>query len=541
MSTIWKLREPIIKYDELDFITDKILKIRGIEDTYRFLNPSPIDLNSPFMLDNMKLAVDTVINSIFNNKKIGIYADVDTDGVTSTAITYNYLKNFTDNIEILYHQRKDGHGVKVENCINANVDLVIIVDSSTNSVEECKELREKGVDVIILDHHLAETDNPYAVIVNPQICSYPNKELSGAGVVFQFCRAMDEIMNTEYAFTQIELVAIGLIGDMMNVTQPETRYLIYEGLSKIRSQDRSPTLDIALKELNSWYMPNATDIAFSLVPMINSAIRMGHIEWTLELFTTNDIYKAKELVKKCTSLNTSRKKNQKIITDELEVDNENSIIVVNATKNNIMPAMRGLIANDIANTYKKPCLVVSEEGDFMQGSARGFGDITNFKDILAETGLFADLIGHQAAFGVEFNKKQLPNIYKSLNETLGKSDKDIALEADLELNAEDIDWSFIYDVLPLYFICGNGFEEPKFIIKNITYNNYKIMGDFKNHFKLINNDYEIVKFNATDKMLESIVNTRYQSVLGSLGVNAWYNFGRKEMVYNIQIRTDDLR
>lgn len=540
MSTIWKLREPVIKYNELDFITDKILKIRGVEDTYKFLNPSPIDLNSPFMLDNMKLAVDTVINSIFNNKKIGIYADVDTDGVTSTAIIYNYLKNFTDNIEILYHQRKDGHGVKVENCTNANIDLAIVVDSSTNSVVECKELKEKGIDVLILDHHLSEIDNPYPMIVNPQICSYPNKDLSGAGVVFQFCRAMDEIMNTEYAFTQIELVAIGLIGDMMNVTQPETRYLIHEGLSKIRSQNRSGVLDIALKELNSWYMPNATDIAFSLVPMINSAIRMGHIEWTLELFTTNDIYKAKELVKKCTSLNAKRKKNQKIITDELEIDNENSIIVVNATKNNIIPAMRGLIANDIANTYKKPCLVVSEEGEFMQGSGRSFGDIVNFKDILAETGLFEDLIGHQTAFGVEFNKKQIPNIYKSLNETLGKADKDIVLEADLELNAEDIDWSFIYDILPLYFICGNGFEEPKFIIKNIAYNNYKIMGDFKNHFKLINNDYEIVKFNATDKMLESIVNTRYQSVLGSLGVNAWYNFGRKEMVYNIQIRADDL-
>ncbi|MGJ0846481.1 DHH family phosphoesterase [Tissierella praeacuta] len=540
MSTIWKLREPLIKYDDMDFITDKILKIRGIKNTYEFLNPSISSLNSPFALENMKIAVDKTVEYIFNGKKIGVYADPDTDGVISAAISYRYLKQFTDNIVILYHQRDEGHGVQVQNCMDNEVDLVIVVDSSTSSVSECKQLQEQGIEVIVLDHHIAETGNPCAIIVNPQVCNYPNKDLSGAGVVFQFCRAFDEVMGTEYAFDYIEFVAIALIGDMMDVAQPETRYLIYEGLSKIRSENRSIIIDMALKKLNSWYMPTATDIAFSLVPMINSAIRLGHIEWTIELFTTDDIYRAKDLIDKCTSLNSNRKKEQKIIINDLVINNDNSIIIINATENNINPAMRGLIANDIANTYKKPCLVVSEEGELMQGSGRSFGDIANFKDILHDTGLFTDLAGHQSAFGVEFNKNQMSNIYQELNKTLPDFDKEIVLEADLELEADKIDWSFIYDVLPLYLICGNGFEEPKFIIKDIKYDNCKVMGDFKNHFKLTNAGYEVVKFNTTDEIIKKASRNKYKNVLGTLGVNAWYHFGKKEMVYNIQIKADDL-
>lgn len=540
MSVTWRVREPIIQFDDSEFIVDKILKTRGIGNTYEFLNPDISNLNNPFMLKNMKAAVDLVIQCIFNNKKIGIYADIDTDGVMSTTIIYKYLKNFTDNVEILYHQRKEGHGVQAQRCINSNVDMVIAVDSSTNSTSECKKLKENNIKVLVLDHHIKEQDNPFATIVNPQLCEYPNKALSGAGVVFQFCRAFDMVMNTEYAFDYIEFVAVGLISDMMNVTQMETRYLIHEGLSKIRSEKRNKVIDIALKELNSWYMPNATDIAFSLVPMINSAIRLGHIEWTLELFTTDNIIRATELVKKCTSLNKKRKSKQKIIVDEMEINNDNSIIIVNATKNNIEPSMRGLIANDIANTYKKPCLVVSEENDLMVGSGRSFGDIPNFKDTLASTGLFELLAGHQEAFGVEFAKDNINNIYKELNSILPHADKKIAFEADMEIDASDLNWQLAYDVLPLYLICGNGFEEPKFIIRNVKYDTCKTMGQFKNHLKLSNKDYEIVKFNTTQRVINSAFDKQYKDVLGTIGINTWYHFGKRELVHNLQVMADDL-
>lgn len=540
MNTVWKVREPIIQFNDSDFITDKILKIRGIEDRYEFLNPSISNLNSPFALSNMQLAIDTVIQYIFNNKKIGIYADIDTDGVMSATVAYRYLKNFTDNVEILYHQRKEGHGVQVQKCIDSNLDMVIVVDSSTNSVKECKSLKESDIETLILDHHIKETDNPFAIIVNPQLCSYPNKALSGAGVVFQFCRAFDEVMNTNYAFNYIEFVAIGLIGDMMNVTQMETRYLIYEGLNKIRSEKRDIVIDIALKELNNWYMPNSTDIAFSLVPMINSAIRLGHIEWPLEIFTTNDKARAKELIKKCVSLNKKRKGKQKTIIDEIEINNDNSIIIVNATKNNIDSPMRGLIANDIANTYQKPCLVVSEEGDWMAGSGRSFGDVVSFKDILAETKLFSFLEGHQEAFGVEFAKKDIDNIHRALNEILPETDKKLVLEADMEVDASNLNWQFVYDILPLYLICGSGFEEPKFIIKNIGYDSCKTMGQFKNHLKLSNEDYEIVKFNTTQRTINDAYDKKYKNILGSIGINTWYNFGKRELIHSLQIVADDL-
>lgn len=541
MNVVWKLREPKIQFYNTDFITDKILKTRGIEDAHTFLNPNILGLNNHFELKNLDAAVNKVIGHIFNGKKIGIYADIDTDGVMSTVVAYKYLKNFTDNIVMLYHQRADGHGVKVQNCVNHAIDLVIVVDSSTNSVQECQELQERGIDVVILDHHIAEVANPYAVIVNPHICDYPNKELSGVGVVFQFCRAFDEIMHTDYAFQYIEFVAIGLVGDMMNVTQPETRYLIYEGLMKIRSQDRDFAIDMALKELNSWYMPTATDLAFSIIPMINSAIRLGHIEWTLELFTTTDAIRCKELVKQCTASNKKRKKRQKAIIDQLEVDDSNSLIIVNATENNIDVAMRGLIANDIANTHQKPCLVVSEENGVMSGSGRSFGDIVNFKDMLTETGLFISLEGHQAAFGVEFKQDNLKDIYTSINETLVDIGREIVIDADMEIDAGDINWSLVYDVLPLYLICGNGFEEPRFIINNIKYDECKTMGEFKNHLKLTNDIYEIVQFNVAQQTIQNAEQHKYNEAIGTLGINTWYNFGKRELIHTIQVMADHLR
>lgn len=540
MNVVWKLREPKIQFHDTDFITDKILKIRGIEDTYAFLNPNMLSLNNHCLLKNTNVAANKVINHIFNGKKIGIYADIDTDGVMSTVVAYKYLKNFTDNIVMLYHQRVDGHGVKVQSCIDHALDMVIVVDSSTNLVKECQELQQRGVEVVILDHHIAETDNPYATIVNPHTCDYPNKDLSGVGVVFQFCRAIDDVMNTDYAFQYIEFVAIGLIGDMMDVTQPETRYLIHEGLMKIRSQERDEAIDIALKELNSWYMPTATDLAFSIIPMINSAIRLGHIEWTLELFTTTDTMRCKELVKQCVALNKKRKKKQKAFIEQLRIDDSNNLIIINATENNIDVAMRGLIANDIANTYQKPCLVVSEENGVLSGSGRSFGDIVGFKDLLAETGLFMSLEGHQAAFGVEFKQDNLVDIYNAMNETLADTGKEIVINADMEINAHDINWSFVYDLLPLYLICGNGFEEPKFIINNIDYHEHKTMGEFKNHLKLVNDTYEIVQFNVTQQSINKAVQRQYQKAIGTLGINTWYNFGKRELVHTIQVMADNL-
>ena len=220
----YKIKEPILKYNKNDSIIDKILKIRGIENKEEFINPPSSCLHSPFELSNMKEACMKILKAIYDKKVIGLFADVDCDGISSTAVMYKYLKQIGGNIKILYHQRKDNHGIKLSD-VDKDVEFLIIVDSSTNSVEECKEI-SKRMNIVILDHHESDIENPYATIVNPQLNNYPNKALSGSGVCYKACQAIDEILKTNYSYSVLDVAIIGLIGDMMDVSELETRYLI---------------------------------------------------------------------------------------------------------------------------------------------------------------------------------------------------------------------------------------------------------------------------------------------------------------------------
>ena len=189
----WKVLNPKESYSPEDSMTNKILKIRGIKEKEKFLKPNDDDINSPWELSNMKSAVESIIIAIENKSSVGIYADIDTDGVTSLTFMYRFLCDFGINPIILYHQRNKGHGVIVDN-VPKDLDLLIIVDSSSNSIDECKKLSEE-MEILVLDHHEITHDNPYAIVVNPQYNNYPNKNLSGVGVVYQTCSAVDQELS----------------------------------------------------------------------------------------------------------------------------------------------------------------------------------------------------------------------------------------------------------------------------------------------------------------------------------------------------------
>ena len=158
MKKEWKLINPNITYSNGDNIIDKILDIRGIEDKEAFLNPTDDLIHSPWNLDNMKEVCAKIDNAIEENKVIGVYYDVDTDGLTSGTQMSKYLFYRGSNPRIICNQRKEGHGVIVDK-IDDDIEFLIVVDSSTNSTEECKLLKEKGIDIVILDHHDKEREN----------------------------------------------------------------------------------------------------------------------------------------------------------------------------------------------------------------------------------------------------------------------------------------------------------------------------------------------------------------------------------------------
>lgn len=535
----YKIKEPKIEFNKDDSIIDKVLKIRGIQNKEEFLFPSKNVLHSYWGLSNMKDAVKTITYAMQNNFEIGIYGDIDTDGVTSLAIIYHYLRKYDINPVKIYHQRKDGHGVIVNN-VPKDLDLLIIVDSSTNSVKECEEL-SKDMNIIILDHHESDKNNPYAIIVNPQINDYPNKYLSGAGVCYKFCQAIDEVLEKDYAKDLIDFCAIGLIGDMMNVAELETRRLILEGIFKIHN-NCSTQLKLLLKHLKKDYKPNTTDISFYVVPFINSIIRLNQIEDAITILTSDDEKNIKSTIKQCDKLNKQRKKIQaelvKKVDKKIDHSHKTIFVIMDDIKEE-SKTLNGLVANNIMQKYKKPTFILNTniEKNTYVGSGRSLGSV-DVRELMNNCELSVEAEGHEGAFGIEVKKDELNNLIKLLDEKLKNVDYDSTTLVDLELNQNEITWDLLQDISKLNFIVGEGFKTPQFLIKYLFKIDAKIMKDI--HIKLQTEDLDCLKFNLSEPEINKLNSAFCFDVIGSLNINSWYNFKTRQTEKTKQVLVTDI-
>ena len=220
----------------------QILYNRGIaeDEILHYVNLSDEDINSPLLLgeENLKEALSRILHAITFNKKTLIIVDCDCDGYTSAALLINYLYKIfptwiNNYVEWYMHDSKQ-HGLSdcIDFILEKQYELILCPDSSSNDYDKHKLLTEKNIDVIVLDHHLADHISSNAVIINNQLSNYPNKELSGVGIVWQFCRYIDMVLETNYANDFLDLVALGNCGDMMSLRSFETRYLITKGFKK---------------------------------------------------------------------------------------------------------------------------------------------------------------------------------------------------------------------------------------------------------------------------------------------------------------------
>ena len=200
---------------------EQVLTNRGIQKQQikHYLNTTDEDINKPeqFGENNLRTAAALVVQTVQSNKQMVVIVDCDCDGYTSAAIFINYLHDFfpgyVENNLIYYVHDSKQHGLSdcIEWVLNAeNLGLVVCPDSSSNDYAEHKTLKDRGINVIVLDHHDAEKISQDAVIINNQLSTYPNKDLSGAGVTWQFCRYLDKLLNINNAEQYRDLVALGL-------------------------------------------------------------------------------------------------------------------------------------------------------------------------------------------------------------------------------------------------------------------------------------------------------------------------------------------
>lgn len=445
-------------------ITKKIWQHRGIEDPEDFLNPSSVHILPPSDLLNIDDAALLLLNHVIKKSNIMIYADTDTDGCTSAAILYHYLKNFdTGHVSTYINQGKD-HGVKDYFQIPIDTDLIIVVDSINDTMQEYRKILNSGIDLIVLDHHIIpDTILPFQKEIHlvSSANHYDNPHLSGSGVTWKFCCHCDYISGYNYADDLVDLAATGIIADVCDVglASMENRAICNIGFKHL--------VNTALSAIVSDLM-TATDIGFSIAPLVNAANRMDSNELALSLFLQDRVSDAKAVLKELTKIKEKQKKivNELFPEFDLQVaEQENSpcyFFKVDDRCHNLA----GLLATKASDKYRRPCIVVHDTEQGYAGSMRA--DIrANFSEMINATGL-ASCAGHENAAGIliphETYELFVTTICGILDDYV---DVDAPVDIDLYIERMQVTPFLINKLKQMNRISGNGFAPVTVLIEGV--------------------------------------------------------------------------
>lgn len=535
---------------ENDYIFDPVGTIfanRGINDIDKFMNLNSSVINHYSLLKNINVATNCLLNHISNNSKILLVVDPDADGYSSSAIIYQYLRLIDENINlewILHDDKVHGlQGIKIP----VDTKLVILPDSGSEDYEYHEKLHKLGVDIIVLDHHEAKKESEFAIVVNPQICDYPNLNFSGAGVVLKFCEALDEKLNVDYSDSFYDLVALGNIADSMLMTELETRYYAQEGLKEINNDFFNALLK--KQEYSIGGKINITSIAFYIAPLINAMIRIGDFSDKVDMFKA--FIEEKELVKykprgsdeilvplvddmarRCVNARAKQNRIRDKIVNEIDeyiqennLLNNKTIFVGDITIEE--KGLTGLVANVIASKYKRPTIILSniDKNGFGKGSGRGYdrGGIENFKDKVYSTKLFDYTNGHQGAFGVKIHKDNFNKVNDEINKLLFDYDIEDNFTVDFEIKANNLSEDLIVTINELEDQWSKGFEEPYILIKNIPVNesDINLIGKNEDTISIFYNGIKYMIFKTNEDNFNKMLEKEYISVIGKGKLNTY--------------------
>lgn len=549
---------------------EQVLTNRNIplEEIQHYLYTTDNDINEPELLGEnlLKSAGIALVSHIQNNDRMLIIVDCDCDGFTSAALFANYLydlvPSYTENrVDYYFHEGKE-HGLS--DCINYINDVgdykfILVPDAGSNDFEYHKMLIAEGIDLVVLDHHLVEEPTTAAIVINNQNSDYPNKELSGVGVVWQFCRYLDKILDTNIANNYLDLVALGNTADMMSLTSIETKHLINKGFEP--ENIHNPYI-YEMWQKNKFKLGehiNSIDAAFYIVPMINAVQRSGTLDEKELLFNSMLKFKAfnqilsnkrghklgeqERLVDQAVRMSTNVKNRQTRAQDAametlekwIEEDNmlEHKALIFLLESGNIDKNIAGLIANKIANKYQRPCCILTKIEDpgyivinneeeeiygsdnsipLFQGSARGY-ELTGlncFKDICDEAGA-EWTAGHQNAFGLCVREKKIYQFIANIDIMLSNDifSTEPIYYVDYIYKNNEVKPEDITVIASLKNLWGKDLNEPYIAIEDLRVSKdmVTVYNKTTNTLKItLPNKVTIMKFNATDEECDMLQN-----------------------------------
>jgi single-stranded-DNA-specific exonuclease len=534
----YKLKKDPINIQSNNYLEDYLRKL-GIKKVKSFTaTPSRTDEDQPILLDNIDTLTKELKYGFDNDRKFFLQVDSDADGYTSAAIFYNYFKKLYPEANIVWrlHEEKE-HGVIVDT-VPDDTDYVIIPDAGSNQYEEQLELMQKGIKVLIMDHHHAddfiEIEN--VIVVNNQLSKkFRNKDLSGAGIVFKVVQYFSKLYSDGEDYKEFtDLAALGIISDMMDTRNLDNNFIIHHGLRSINSKIFEALLSFQEYSISSMYNPSKIDVAFYITPIINGVIRAGSEDEKDLLFRSfidatlsREIYEREyngrtyrenfyEMVAR-TSANVKDKQNrekekamqyidQKI--QESEYVGRSIVLAVTSKDDDIVvpKTMTGLVAMELVKKYGKPTLVVrpkvvkNEVYLFGSGRAATADGFESFRDILNKSQYTHFAQGHDNAFGFGIKLRDVDRFLDDMDRMLDGVDfESETIEVDYVFEKNRLHAALLKefaDAMPIY---GNGIAQPKFAFKMVlSRDHFTVMGKEKNVVRIDYKDMSFLKFRDTD-------------------------------------------
>lgn len=561
----YKLISPI---NELYTPTQQILTNRGIplSEIDHYLHPVPSDNLSPLLLRNIEAAAAKLIQHIQQlatdeNSTIWVIVDCDCDGYTSSACLLNYLHlrfpSIVHRFVTRFHEGKQ-HGLADIDLHPSKGDLIICPDASSNDYDIHQTCQSLGVDVIVLDHHIADYESPYAIVVNNQLCDYPTKSLSGVGIVYKFCQYLDTLFGDNKADEFLDLVAVGLTGDMMDQRDAETHYLTQIGLQRLRNPFIAGMADKNSFSIGDTISPYK--VAFYIVPLINSITRVGTMAEKELLFDSMLDWKAYNLVpstkrgaakgsketilaqalrvatnvknRQTTSQEASLAAIQRIIEDNDLLDHK--VLIIQLESANFDRGITGLIANKLMAIYQRPVglLIKTRVDDKLawSGSARGYGksDLTDFRQLCRDSGLVFLAEGHPQAFGLGIYDENITKFIHYCDAQLKDLKFEPCYKVDYIFNPSTIKSGDILEIGNLIPFWGQEMDEALIAIEhvNVTADNLALM---KSTLKItLPNGISCIKFRSNEEEYQSLFSPEgcvTINIIGTCSINNY--FGNK--------------
>ena len=552
-----------------------LLAQRGIssfEEAKAFFRPSLDDLHDPFLMKDMDKAADRILQAIANNEEIMVYGDYDVDGTTAVSLVYSFLKNIHKKIEFYIPDRYlEGYGISgkgIDTAAEHNVKLIIALDCGIKAIDKIKYAAEKGIDFIIGDHHRPGESIPAAVaVLDPKRndCSYPFKELSGAGVGFKLIQALARKLkiSDKKTFESLDLLAISIAADIVPITG-ENRILTYYGLKQINSAPRPGIYSILKSSGFERIAENGktefvfsreitvSDLVFVIGPRINAAGRIKDATDSVRLMISSHDEYAEKLGEEINILNTTRRDLDTSITQEA-IDMINASEELKNKKTTVLfkeewhKGVIGIVASRLIEQFYKPTIVLTLADGLITGSARSVKDFDIYDAIDSCSHLLTHFGGHTYAAGLAMKPENLDPFLKEFEayaeKHLTKEMLVPEIEIDEDLFLSDINSRF-YRILKQFAPFGPGNMSPLFVSHRLIDTGYAKTvgknGDSRHlKFEAVHNAHsgnplKAIAFNMGDHC-EEMKRGKSFSLCYHLDENTWQG------QTSLQLRVKDIR